>query len=107
MAGISRFINEMTPFKILVDGNGVLLSLTTKKRAYFLFVSTMLVGLRVAPTTDPYPGIVEVCGYDIATIVRHWRKLANLKLPLPKNSYSNQEFLGIALRETSGSSSDC
>ena len=59
----------------------MLLSLTTKSRAYFFFLSTKLVGIRMAPTTDPFPGIVEVCEYDIGRIVANWDTLSNVKLP--------------------------
>ena len=67
-------------FKLLVERSGILFSVTTKSRAYFFFVCTKLFGIRTAPTTDPYPGIVEVCGYDIPRIVRNWGKIANIKL---------------------------
>jgi hypothetical protein len=66
--------------KILIERTGILLSITTKSRAYFFFLSTSLLGIRVAPTTDPYPGIVEVCDYSIPRIVRNWNKLANIKV---------------------------
>jgi len=74
------FIWERTMLKVLIERGGILFSITTKSRAYFFFVSTSLVGIRVAPTTDPYPGIVEVCGYNISRIVRNWKNLANIKL---------------------------
>jgi hypothetical protein len=75
-----KLICERTMFKLLVERTGILFSITTKGRAYFFFASTSYVGMKVAPTTDPYPGIVEVCGYDIPLIVRNWNKLANVKL---------------------------
>jgi len=75
-----RILNERTMFKILVDKNGAMFSVTTRKRAYFFFLSGDFVGARVAPTTDPYPGIVEVCGYDIPTILRNWDRLHRVKL---------------------------
>jgi len=56
----------------------MLFSITTESRAYFFFVCTKLLGIRVAPTT--YPGIVDVCDYDIPRIVQSWNKLANIKL---------------------------
>jgi hypothetical protein len=65
----------------LIERHGILFSVTTKSRAYFFFISSDLFGMRVAPTTDPLPGIVEVSGYDIETIVRNWNKLANIRLP--------------------------
>ncbi len=67
-------------FKMLIEKTGMLFSVTTKQRAYFFFVSTRLFGMRIAPTTDPYPGIVEICRYDIPTIVDNWDELANVKL---------------------------
>ncbi|MGI0078736.1 MAG: hypothetical protein ACRECH_03855 [Nitrososphaerales archaeon] len=67
-------------FKLLVERSGILFSVTMKSRAYFFFACTKLFAIRVAPTTDPYPGIVEVCGYDISRIVRNWKKIANIKL---------------------------
>lgn len=76
-----RLVNERTLFKILVERNGILMSITTKRRAYFFFLSSKLVGIRVAPTTDPYPGIVEVSNYEIETIVRSWDKISSIKLP--------------------------
>jgi hypothetical protein len=75
-----KFIQERTMFKILVERTGALFSVTTRRRAYFFFLSTQLIGTRVAPTTDPYPGIVEICDYDISMIVRHWNILRNVKL---------------------------
>ncbi len=75
-----KIINEATMFKILVEGNGILLSVTTKRRAFFFFISRMFIGMKVAPTTDPYPGIVEVCNYDILRILSNWDKLHTLKL---------------------------
>ena len=74
-----RFINETTAFKIMVDGHGVLFSVTTKKRAFFFFVSRRFIGLKVAPTTDPYPGIVEICDYDILRILSQWDRLHSVK----------------------------
>jgi hypothetical protein len=75
-----KLICERTMFKILIERNGILFSITTKSRAYFFFVCPKSLGIRVAPTTDPYPGIVEVCGYDITRILQNWNKLANIKL---------------------------
>ena len=76
-----RLLNERTMFKILVDEDGAMLSVTTKKRAYFFFLSGEFVGAKVAPTTDPYPGIVEACGYNIPKILRNWDRLYRIKLP--------------------------
>ncbi len=67
-------------FKLLIERTGILFAVTTKSRAYFFFACTKLLGIRTAPTTDPYPGIVEVCGYDISRIVRNWSRMANIKL---------------------------
>jgi hypothetical protein len=67
-------------FKVLIERTGVLFSITTRSRAYFFFACTKLLGIRVAPTTDPYPGIVEACHYDISRIVQNWSNLANIKL---------------------------
>lgn len=77
---MKKLIWEQTMFKVLVERTGILFSITTKSRAYFFFLCTKLLGIRVAPTTDPYPGIVEICGYDIPRIVQRWDKLANVKL---------------------------
>jgi hypothetical protein len=75
-----KFIQERTMFKLLVENTGALFSVTTRQRAYFFFLSTKMFGAKVAPTTDPYPGIVELCQYDIATIAKRWDALANVKL---------------------------
>jgi len=75
-----RFLNERTMFKVLVDNTGAMFSVTTKKRAYFFFLSGRYMGAKVAPTTDPYPGIVEVCGYDIPKILSSWDSLYRIKL---------------------------
>jgi len=77
---MKAFIWERTMFKILIEQAGILFSITTKDRAFFFFISRSLLGIRVAPTTDPYPGIVEVCGYSIPRIVQNWKNLANIKL---------------------------
>ena len=75
-----KLINERTLFKILIERKGILFSVTTKSRAYFFFLSSMTIGMRTAPTTDPYPGIVEVSDYDIEKIVRNWDEISNIKL---------------------------
>jgi hypothetical protein len=64
----------------MVDGYGMMLSFTTKERAFCLFISGRYVGLKVAPTTDPYPGIVEVCGYDLRKILARWDELYRIKI---------------------------
>ena len=75
-----KLIYEQTMFKLLIEKTGILFAVTTKSRAYFFFVCTKFLGIRTAPTTDPYPGIVEICGYDIPNIVKNWNNLANIKL---------------------------
>jgi hypothetical protein len=75
-----KIVNERTLFKILIERNGILFAVTTRSRAYFFFLTTKLVALRFAPTTDPFPGIVEVSDYDIARIVSNWDRLGNIKL---------------------------
>jgi hypothetical protein len=77
---MGKIIYEQTLFKILIEKTGIIFSVTMKRRAYFFFVSTKLFGIRVAPTTDPDPGIVEICGYDISAIVDNWEELANVRL---------------------------
>jgi len=83
---MKKLICERTMFKILIEKNGLLFSITTKSRAYFFFVCSKALGIRIAPTTDPYPGIVEVCGYDIIRILQNWNKLANIKLRVRSKS---------------------
>jgi hypothetical protein len=75
-----RLVNERTAIKILVDGSGIMLSITTKKRAFSFFLARRYVGGKVAPTTDPFPGIVEVCGYDIRRILECWDDLYRIKI---------------------------
>jgi hypothetical protein len=75
-----KFVNESTMFKLLLDANGLMISVTTKQRAYFFFLSAHFIGGKVAPTTDPHLGIVEVCGYDILRILRNWDALYRIKL---------------------------
>jgi hypothetical protein len=77
---MGKFVHERTMFKVLIEKTGILFSVTLKQRAYFFFISTQLFGVRIAPTTDPYPGIVEICNYEIPTIVDRWNELANIKL---------------------------
>lgn len=75
-----KLIYERTMFKLLIEKTGILFAVTTKSRSYYFFYCTKLAGIRTAPTTDPYPGIVEVCEYDIPRIVHDWGRLANIKL---------------------------
>lgn len=77
---MKKLICERTMFKVLVERTGILFSITTKSRAYFFFMCSRCLGIKIAPTTDPYPGIVEVCGYDISRILQNWNRLANIKL---------------------------
>jgi hypothetical protein len=75
--GGRKFINEATMFKVLVERDGILFSVTLKRRAYYFFLSRLSVGIRVAPTTDPFPGIVELSDYEISKILRNWGRLSN------------------------------
>ena len=84
---MKRLIHERTMFKVLIEKTGLLFSVTTRNRAYFFFASTRLFGIRIAPTTDPYQGIVEMCNYDLPTIVDKWDKLANVKLMVRKGRW--------------------
>jgi hypothetical protein len=77
---MGKFVHERTMFKVLIEKTGILFSVTLKQRAYFFFMSTRLFGVRVAPTTDPYPGIVEICNYEIPQIVDGWKNLSHIKL---------------------------
>jgi hypothetical protein len=75
-----KLVQERTAFKVLLERHGLLLSFTTKKMAFFLFLSGRYVGLKVAPTTDPDIGIVELSDYDIPTILRNWTRLSRVKV---------------------------
>jgi len=77
---MKSLIWERTILKILVERTGILFSITMESRAFFFFISASYLGIKVAPTTDPYPGIVEVCGYSIPRIIQNWKKLANIKV---------------------------
>lgn len=57
-----KVISENHTLKILAERNGLLLSLTTKRYSYLLFLSRPLVGLRKIATRDR---IVARAGYDI------------------------------------------
>jgi hypothetical protein len=57
-----KVISENHTLKVLVDHNGLLLSLTTKTYSYLLFLSRSLVGFRKIVTRDR---IVAHAGYDI------------------------------------------
>ncbi len=73
-----RFVNEATMFKVLIERDGALLSVTLKRRAFFLFLSPLWIGIREAPTTDPLPGIVELSNYEIRKIIKNWDSMHNL-----------------------------
>ncbi len=57
-----KVISENHTLKILAERNGLLLSLTTKRFSYLLFLSRPLVGFRKIITKDR---IVARAGYDI------------------------------------------
>lgn len=78
-----KFVNEATVFKLLIDRDGILLSITTARRSYYFFLSRLSVGIRVAPTTDPYPGIVELSDYQISKIPRDWDRLSRALVKQP------------------------
>ena len=65
-AGVTRsdgkVVSENHTLKVLVERNGLLLSLTTKTYSYLLFLSRPLVGLRKIITRDR---IVARADYDI------------------------------------------
>ena len=85
-----KFVQESTAFKLLVEPNGVLVSLTTKNRAFFFFASSGYFGMKVAPTTDPDLGIVELCNYDIAEILRNWDRLWRVKVKRDRRAASSK-----------------
>ena len=57
-----KVVSENHTLKVLVERNGLLLSLTTKTYSYLLFLSRPLVGLRKIITRDR---IVARADYDI------------------------------------------
>jgi hypothetical protein len=65
--------------KLIIGTDGILISVTLKSRAFFIFISPLYIGVRVAPTTDPYPGIVELCDYSIPRILSDWDRLYLVK----------------------------
>ena len=75
-----KFVNERTMFKTLVDRKGAIFSITTKKTAYFFFLTGKFVGAKIAPTTDPDLGIVELCNYDIDRILENWDRLHSVRV---------------------------
>ncbi len=70
-----RLVQERTALKILLGGEGAIISITMKKRAYFFFLTGTYVGAKIGPTADPDLGIVELCGYRIHDILRNWERL--------------------------------
>ena len=61
-ARYGKVVSENHTLKVLAEPNGLLLSLTTKRYSYLLFVSRTLVGVRRIVTRDR---IVAKAGYDI------------------------------------------
>lgn len=57
-----KVISEHHTLKVLAERNGLLLSVTTKKYSYLVFISRPLIGLRKILTRDR---IVAKAGYDI------------------------------------------
>ena len=57
-----KVISENHTIKVLAESNGLLLSLTTKRFSYLVFVSRPFVGVRKIVTRDR---IVARAGYDI------------------------------------------
>jgi len=75
-----KLVQERTAFKVLLERNGLLLSFTTRNRAFFLFICGKFVGIKVAPTTDPDLGIVELSGYEIPAILSNWDRLSRVRV---------------------------
>ena len=61
-ARANKVIEENHTIRILAERNGVLISLTTKRFSYLVFLSRPLVGVRKIITRDK---IVARAGYDI------------------------------------------
>ncbi len=57
-----KVISERYPVKILIEKNGLLVALTTRKYSHLFFLSRPLVGYRRIMTRDR---IVAKAGYDI------------------------------------------
>lgn len=57
-----KVISENHTLKVLAERNGLLLSLTTKRYSYLVFLSRPLIGYRRIVTKDR---IVAKAGYDI------------------------------------------
>ncbi len=75
-----KLLQERTALKLLIEKNGMLVCVTAKRRAYFLFLSPKYVGIRTTPTTDPDLGIVELSHYDLLSILRNWDTMANVRI---------------------------
>jgi hypothetical protein len=71
-----RLMNEETMFKFIIEKNGAILAVTARRRSYFFFLCVSKVGVGIAPITDPLPGIVEMCGYDVRKIGENWNRLS-------------------------------
>jgi len=61
-ARANKVIEENHTIRVLAERNGVLISLTTKRFSYLVFLSRPLVGVRKIVTRDR---IVARAGYDI------------------------------------------
>ncbi len=61
-ARANKVIEENHTIRILAERNGVLISLTTRRFSYLVFLSRPLVGVRKIVTRDK---IVARAGYDI------------------------------------------
>lgn len=61
-ARANKVIEENHTIRVLAERNGVLISLTTKRFSYLVFLSRPLVGVRKIVTHDK---IVARAGYDI------------------------------------------
>lgn len=61
-ARYGKVVSENHTLKVLAEPNGLLLSLTTKRYSYLVFLSRTLVGVRRIVTRDR---IVAKAGYDI------------------------------------------
>ncbi len=66
-ARAGKVISENHTLKVLAERNGLLLSLTTKRFSYLVFVSRPLVGFRKIVTKDR---IVAKADYDIRRTIQ-------------------------------------
>ncbi len=81
-----RYIFERTALEILVEPSGFLVAITFSSTACLLFVTSYLLGIRRASTTDPDMRIVEICEYDFQRIVKDWCGLCRVKQHEPVSS---------------------